>query len=169
MVPIHQHMLRQGLQETIKTWIWQHYGCSYVRPHEVLYVTTCLPMPLTSPSVAHTSTGVWGSKIHVQWTRCHQIYDQPTPALTDLSFHIFQEICFVDRGKNSTTYYFFSSWFLLQCLLTTVPSLSVSPIPSISAIKDVPSELPGELIFLCGPVMYCTGKTSLSDRRPDTY
>jgi hypothetical protein len=147
MVPIHQHMLETGTSGNNKNMdIWQHYGCFHVRPHEVQYVNTCLSVPLTSPPVFHPSTGVWGSKMHVQWTCGHQIYGQLTPALTDVSFRY----ALLAEERIPQQQILISSWSLLHCLLTSVASLSVSTIQSTSVIKDVPSEPPGEWTVCVG-------------------
>jgi len=128
--------------------IWQHYGCFHVRPHEVPHVNTWLSIPLTGPSVVHPSTGVRGSKMHVQWTCGHLIYIQLTPALTDLSF----KYALLAEERIPQRKILISSWSLLHCLLPSVASLSVSTIRSTSAIKDVPSEPPGEWIVWASDV-----------------
>lgn len=135
--------------------IWQHYGCFHVRPHVVPCVNTCLSILLTGPSVVHPSTGVWGSKMHVHWTCGHQIYSHLTPALTDLSFRY--ALSAEERIPQQKI--LISSWSLLQCLLTSLASLSVSTIQSTSAIQDVPSEPPGEWIVCVG--QWCIPQTYL--------
>jgi len=100
--------------------IWQHYGCFHVRPHEVPHVNTWLSIPLTGPSVVHPSTGVRGSKMHVQWTCGHPIYSQLTPALTDLSFRY----ALLAEERIPQRNILISNWSLLQCLLPSVASLS---------------------------------------------
>jgi hypothetical protein len=107
--------IRQG---TIETWICDSIVDTSMLSLMNYHVMTRLPIPLTGPSAVHTSTAVWGSQIRVQWTLGHRTFDHPAPALIGLSFHVFREICFVGRGKNSCNkrLILFSNLSLLQCL-----------------------------------------------------